>query len=520
MHRNRHSRTIRLVLGILLLWHLLWPAVLSATTTGEHQPSSAAVTREEQADPSAYGQLQISSDAPRTRVRLNGRMIGQTPLTEQDLPDGEHLLELSAEGYAGISRWILVEQGYITRVEASLRPLGGTVEIISNPPVTVQVTAVGSGRVLPGQLLAPGRHTLMIQAFGFQPLQKTIDLQDGQHLELQVQLEPAELAITDLQLQRTRVAREDNAALGRNIVTIYATAPGMVRLELKDAEDRTVFTEEVMLQQPRQTVLLSDPGTLDLQTGSYQLELHSPEQEVRRTGFLVVPGPTRILPGLYIGDSSMPSGIARPQHSTAIRYTVSLLQDRRQLLHRAAVRYAPANRLEVGLNGLLHTSWRDDTPHPGYAADLQLRFHPVSADNRLHASLVATATASETSLPIYRDSPGLRIEAAGSWLLSRDTRYLLLSAAPGASLSRGSRRYLLQSAIEFGSHNMAARLVWSGDSGSPVLYPALAHRRLAGEMSLQIPSHTAAIAIALHGELVFVDRATEWMPGVSLAILY
>jgi hypothetical protein len=102
--QRAHSITVRLS-----------PERAAAAVTSGAQPARAAATAER-----GTGQLTVESRPAGAQVFIDGRLVGTTPLTLDDVPVGEHALHLDLDGYRRWSSAIRVAASTPNRVAASL----------------------------------------------------------------------------------------------------------------------------------------------------------------------------------------------------------------------------------------------------------------------------------------------------------------------------------------------------------------------------------------------------------------
>jgi hypothetical protein len=111
------------------------PAATETGTTGLIPKSTAAVPRppvEERPSPPAEGRVRaatvitrsgsidVMSRPPGAAVALDGRVVGQTPLSIPNVPEGTHVIGIEAPGFSRWATSVQVERGKATRVGASL----------------------------------------------------------------------------------------------------------------------------------------------------------------------------------------------------------------------------------------------------------------------------------------------------------------------------------------------------------------------------------------------------------------
>ncbi len=78
-------------------------------------------------------QFDIATDPQGARVRVDGELVGETPLTVELVP-GEHRIELSRDGYASIARTIDAVRGVREQLSEVLEPVVGTDVETPAPP--------------------------------------------------------------------------------------------------------------------------------------------------------------------------------------------------------------------------------------------------------------------------------------------------------------------------------------------------------------------------------------------------
>lgn len=151
---------------------------------------------------SARGALSIDSEPRGAMVRLNGEVIGKTPLKKKSLPARPYWLEVIAEGYKTREELITIERGKTWRKEWKLSS--------STATLTVKVTARGE-RVqgasiwLEDQLLGEtdgkgelsfenletGTHRLQIRHPLYTPNQQEVTLASGKHARRHIRMSGA-----------------------------------------------------------------------------------------------------------------------------------------------------------------------------------------------------------------------------------------------------------------------------------------------------------------------------------------
>jgi archaellum component FlaG (FlaF/FlaG flagellin family) len=140
----------------------------------------------------AWGRVFVVTNPAGVTVLENGREIGITPLTVE-LDQGEHALLLQEDGYAPFTLNVDVEPG------KTLIPPVVTLEqkpvqlALRSTPVGAKVSLDGSsqGNTPLKISLDRGRsHTIRFSMAGYEPIEKTVTINDGNDQELAVTLKP------------------------------------------------------------------------------------------------------------------------------------------------------------------------------------------------------------------------------------------------------------------------------------------------------------------------------------------
>ena len=91
------------------------PVEPQAQSAVGREPAGAAVQPRE-------GSIEVVSRPPGADVALDGRVVGQTPLTIPDVEEGTHVIGIELSGFSRWATSVRVEAGKPTRVGASLTP--------------------------------------------------------------------------------------------------------------------------------------------------------------------------------------------------------------------------------------------------------------------------------------------------------------------------------------------------------------------------------------------------------------
>jgi hypothetical protein len=145
------------------------------------------------------GTLTVQSQPPRAAIFLDGLPTGKvTPERLTDIPPGSHRVELLLEGFRPWRGLAVVREGHVENLLVSLRHLpaqeAGGARIETDPPgASVKFNGVLQRQRTPLNLggLAPGAYPLEITRPDSRTWVGELTVAPGEHVVLQVVLEPA-----------------------------------------------------------------------------------------------------------------------------------------------------------------------------------------------------------------------------------------------------------------------------------------------------------------------------------------
>lgn len=119
-----------------------------------------------------------------TRITFDGEPVSGDPPTVASVQPGEHVVNVSAEGYVPLQTSVSIAAGQFRAMSLTLvrTTAAGSLRVIS-PVAGAQVALDGAiiGTVpLQRSEVPSGRHTLEVRASGYRPLQQAIEVQAGQ----------------------------------------------------------------------------------------------------------------------------------------------------------------------------------------------------------------------------------------------------------------------------------------------------------------------------------------------------
>jgi len=125
-------------------------------------------------------------------VLVDGRTIGTSPLRAVGIPAGNHVIDVTADGYRPARKEIMVTAGVPMAVELKLAviPKTGKVRVAASQPLAeVKIDDKPFGRAPVEAELIIGGHRLEVTALGYQPNRSEVVVAGGQSRDLFITLE-------------------------------------------------------------------------------------------------------------------------------------------------------------------------------------------------------------------------------------------------------------------------------------------------------------------------------------------
>ena len=175
-----------------LPWAVAMAALLvmaaEIVTLGRAGPIPAALIRRV---PSPTAGLHIETGPPGASVWIDGRLIGEAPLTIKDLRPGLHQVRVAEEGYAPAELTFEIPEGMSPPpLRFVMAPLFTPTEIFSDPAaaaVTVDGRPIGTTPI-EKLTLGPGTHAIRLEREQFLPALKEVEARPGVKLVVRVRL--------------------------------------------------------------------------------------------------------------------------------------------------------------------------------------------------------------------------------------------------------------------------------------------------------------------------------------------
>jgi hypothetical protein len=140
----------------------------------------------------AEGSLEFVSEPSGARVSLDGREIGDTPLTVSRVSSGEHTVRITKDEYIVHEERIDLKGAERRTIQALLKKTAGELLVSTEPEdaeIYIDGKAVGRSPY-ENKLLSPGSHKVKIVKEGYQTWEREVVIRDEKRVEVLTQLNP------------------------------------------------------------------------------------------------------------------------------------------------------------------------------------------------------------------------------------------------------------------------------------------------------------------------------------------
>ncbi len=227
--------TVLGILGAVAFWFLR-QAPEPAVGTDRAGAPPPAVEREpvEEVEPepaprkedvAALGSISISSTVDGASVFLDGELVGEAPVTREDVPAGRHRIRVESAGFEAFEREVRVRAGRRETVEASLAPIAPSLRVESDVPgatVFLDRNYVGTTPV-DVKNVSTGEHELTVSADGYDMYAETLSVESG-HRDIRVSFKNVSLAETIAVVHKHRMGSCEGTLLADDRGLRYETA--------------------------------------------------------------------------------------------------------------------------------------------------------------------------------------------------------------------------------------------------------------------------------------------------------
>ena len=154
--------------------------------------ASSGATVVEPSPEASHTTLSVSANITGARVLVDGRRIGETPLSDVAVSPGEHRIRVEKQGYDPYRKRIRLDKGrsmslYVDLSEA--RPRKGRLYVETEPDdANVKILNIAP-TFYQGMELDPGRYNVEVSASGYKTKKRWVDLSAGEDESISIRLE-------------------------------------------------------------------------------------------------------------------------------------------------------------------------------------------------------------------------------------------------------------------------------------------------------------------------------------------
>jgi hypothetical protein len=222
------------LLGGMALWFLRHrpepapppPTAETPPSAVEREPEKAAPEPERrEEDVPAPGSVAISSSVEGASVYLDDELLGEAPVTREDVPAGRHRVRVESPGHEPFVKDVRIRAGSRTEVATTLTPLASSLRVESDVPgatVFLDRNYVGTTPV-DIKNLSPGEHQLTVSADGYGMYAETMNLERG-HRNIRVSFKNVSLSERISVVHKHRIGSCEGTLVADNQGLRYETA--------------------------------------------------------------------------------------------------------------------------------------------------------------------------------------------------------------------------------------------------------------------------------------------------------
>lgn len=244
------------------------------------------------------GSLTIEVVPGRAQIFVDNRLAGRGSVTLESLRPGSYKIEARLAGYYSAARYVNLGAGESLEVELELELVVGYLELRSQPAEAEVV--IGEERFAEFPVELPvGRYEVVVRAFGFEEVVRSVAIEPARTTTLDVSLEPAPFRVENLRLSKPRFNPANPGEVGITRIRFRVSAPGEGLLRIIGSDGTVLFSRPVgPFSTWKQEVVWNGslPTGGDVSDGVYLVELEAvgkagaveKEQTVYRTARVTV----------------------------------------------------------------------------------------------------------------------------------------------------------------------------------------------------------------------------------------
>jgi hypothetical protein len=187
----------------------------------EPEPEPAAP----EADLATTGSISVTASVDGASVYLDDELLGEAPVTREDIPAGRHRLRVERTGHEPFEKDIRVRRGERAKIEATLAALAASLRVESDVPgatVFLDRNYIGTTPV-DIKDVSPGEHQLTVSADGYDMYAETLDVESG-HRDIRVSFENVSLDERIAVVHKHRMGSCEGTLIATNEGLRYETA--------------------------------------------------------------------------------------------------------------------------------------------------------------------------------------------------------------------------------------------------------------------------------------------------------
>jgi hypothetical protein len=158
-------------------------------------------------------------------VYFDGELVGEAPVTREDVPAGRHRIRVESEGHKPFETEVRVRAGARETVEVSLAPMAASLRVESDVPgatVFLDRNYVGTTPV-DIEEVSPGEHQLTVSADGYDMHAETVTVESGRR-DVMVSFKNVSLSETIAVVHKHRMGSCEGTLVADNQGLRYETA--------------------------------------------------------------------------------------------------------------------------------------------------------------------------------------------------------------------------------------------------------------------------------------------------------
>jgi hypothetical protein len=220
------------VLGAVAFWFLRQapepaigrPSADAPPPAVEREPIEEAEPVPRRENVAALGSISVSSSVDGASVYLDDELVGEAPVTREDIPAGRHRVRVESAGHEPFETDVRVRAGKRAKVDAILSSLSASLGVESDVPgatVFLDRNYVGTTPVDIKEV-SPGEHQLTVSADGYDMYAEAVNVESG-HRDIRVSFKNVSLAEKIAVVHRHRMGSCEGTLVADNQGLRYET---------------------------------------------------------------------------------------------------------------------------------------------------------------------------------------------------------------------------------------------------------------------------------------------------------